>query len=257
MRAVVMAVGVLLVASAAQATEWVEAARTAVEGRPLVVHARARAGSDVKEVRGVGSFDAPPWVIKNVIDDVARYEEFMPFTAQSPIVARGDGWIVSYQRLHVPFIDDRDYVVKIVDESTIDTAGRVVWKNRWFQANDLGPPPTTGVTRIDIVEGWWQLEDLDDGARTKATYYVYTSPGGSIPASLVNLGNARGVPDLFQAVAAAAREPRYRATRPTPRRPVASAPPAGSVGVANGRGQPSPLPPSPSSSSSTRPGAAP
>jgi hypothetical protein len=202
----------------ALASEWEEAARADVAGRPLVVRARARAGSDIKEVEGKGSFDAPPWVIKNVIDDVVHYEDFMPFTQVSPVIARGDGFVVSYQRLHVPFIDDRDYVVKIVDESVEDAAGHVVWKNRWSQANHLGPKPVDGVTRIEVVDGWWQLEDLDGGVRTTATYYVYTSPGGSIPASLVNLGNARGVPDLFKAVARAAEDPRYRATRPSPRR---------------------------------------
>ena len=211
-------------AAPALASEWEEVARISVDGRPLVVRARARAGSDVKEVEGAGSFDAPPWVIKNVIDDVAHYEEFMPFTQQSPVLQRGDGYVVSYQRLHVPFIDDRDYVVKIVDESVEDSAGRVVWKNRWSQANHLGPRPIDGVTRIEIVEGWWQLEDLDGGARTKATYYVYTSPGGSIPASLVNLGNERGVPELFKAIAKAADDPRFRATRPTPRRSLKGPP---------------------------------
>jgi hypothetical protein len=205
-------------AGAAGAGDWEEAARTDIDGGALVVHARERPGSAVKEVRGVGSFDAPPWVVKNVIDDVAHYEDFMPWTAKSPVLQRGDGFVVSYQRLAMPLVEDRDYVVKIFDESVEDAAGHVVWKNRWTQANALGPPPTPGVTRIDVVEGWWQLEELDGGARTKATYYVYTSPGGSIPASVVNLANARGVPDLFTAVARAAKDPRYRATRPVPRR---------------------------------------
>ncbi|MBM4279910.1 MAG: hypothetical protein FJ137_03895 [Deltaproteobacteria bacterium] len=228
MRAVIAVVAVVaqLASAGLRAADWEEAARTEVDDRPLVVHARARAGSEVKEVRGVGSFDAPSWVIKNVIDDVARYQEFMPYTQQSPVLARGDGWLASYQRLHVPFIDDRDYVVKIVDESVADAQGRVVWKNRWTQANHLGPPPVDGVTRIEIVEGWWLLEEQDGGARTKATYYVYTSPGGAIPAGLVNLGNARGVPDLFRAVAKAARDPRYRAHRPKPRHALPKASPS-------------------------------
>jgi hypothetical protein len=211
-------VAVVAAALPAVASGWEEVARATVADRPLVVRARARPGSAIKEVEGSGSFDAPPWVIKNVIDDVAHYADFMPYTKQSPVLARGDGFVVSYQRLQVPFIDDRDYVVKIVDESFEDAAGRVVWKNRWSQANHLGPKPVDGVTRIEVVEGWWQLEELDGGARTKATYYVYTSPGGSIPAAFVNLGNERGVPDLFKAVAQAARNPRYRTTRPTPRR---------------------------------------
>ena len=189
--------------------------------------------------RGVGRRN-PPWVVKNVIDDVDHYQDFMPYTQKSPIIARGDGFVVSHQRLSMPFVEDRDYVVKIVDESVEDAQGRVVWKNRWSQANGLGPPPTAGVTRIDVVEGYWQLEDDAGGARTKATYYVYTNPGGAIPSVLVNLGNARGCPDLFRAVAKAAKEARYRQKKPVPRRSLKTLAP-----------EPPALSSSPSSSSSS------
>jgi hypothetical protein len=222
----VFVVFVLLVSLRVHAGEWQEVVSTDVDGRPLRVLARERADSDVKEVMGEGSFAAPPWVIKNVIDDVARYQEFMPFTKHSPVVATGDGWVVSYQRLAIPFLADRDYAVKIVDESVEDANGKVTWKNRWSQANHLVPPPAEGVLRVAAVDGWWRLEDLDQGTRTKATYYVYTNPGGALPAALVNLGNARGVPDLFRAVAKAASLDRYRATRPVPRKSLRAPPTA-------------------------------
>lgn len=210
--------GIVLGSGPARAQDaWKEAARTEVGGRPLVVAVRERTGSDVREVRGVGSFDAPSWVIKNVIDDVARYKEFMPYTATSTVVTKGDGFIVSYQRLAVPLADDRDYTIKIFDESKEDAAGKIVWKNRWSEANKLGPPPVDGVVRVGVNEGYWQLEDLDGGKRTKATYYVYTSPGGSMPAFLVNTANEQAVPELYKSVAKAATDARYQKTRPTPR----------------------------------------
>ncbi len=220
MNRAVAACFVALCAAASVAGEepWHEAAKTEVAGRPLTVYDRARAGSDVREVLGKGSFEAPPWVIKNVIDDVGRYSEFMPYTAKSTIESQGDGWMISYQRLAIPLADDRDYVIKLTDESKEDAAGKVVWKNRWTtEGAKGGPKPVDGVVRIAINEGYWQLEDLDGGKHTKITYYVYTSPGGAMPAFLVNAANTQAVPDLFKAVAKASADPRYSKTKPTPR----------------------------------------
>jgi len=215
--------------------KWEEAATADIDGHKLVISARSKEGSEVKEVRGVGVIDAPAWIVKNVIDDVARYKEFMPYTVESQILSTHEGYVVSYQRLDTPVVDDRDYTIKIFDESREDADGRVIWKNRWSEANKLGPPVKPGVARVGVNEGYWILEDKDGGARTKATYYVYTSPGGSIPTFLVNMANTQAVPELFRAVSKASRDPRYTKTKPVPRSsekrppvpaPTISAPPS-------------------------------
>jgi len=225
---VVVAV-VLLVALgsvSASAEDWQEAVKTEVAGRSLTVSSRQRPASDVREVRGLGSFAAPPWVIKNVVDDVEHYKDFMPYTKTSTREQGGDGYIISYQRLQVPLADDRDYTIKIFDESTESATGVVVWKNRWSSAEAIGRAPIDGVVRIAVNEGYWQLEDLDGGKHTKATYYVYTNPGGALPVFLVNAANTQAVPDLWKAVAKAAAEPRYYKTRPQPRTSLKPAPAA-------------------------------
>ncbi len=207
-----------LAPSAALAADgaWEEAASVDIDGNTLKVSARSKEGSDVKEVRGVGVLDAPSWVVKNVIDDVANYKHFMPYTKESTIVSSHDGYVVSYQRLSTPVVDDRDYTIKIFDESREDANGKVIWKNRWTEANKLGPPPRNGVSRVGVNEGYWILETAA-GDRTKATYYVYTNPGGSIPTFVVNMANAQAVPELYKAVSKAARDAKYRKTKPTPR----------------------------------------
>jgi hypothetical protein len=212
-------IAVLSASSLAQAAEgkWEEAATADIDGRKLVVSARSKEGSDVKEVRGIGIIDAPSWVVKNVIDDVVRYKDFMPYTKASTVISTHDGYVVSYQRLATPVVDDRDYTIKIFDESREDAQGKVIWKNRWSEANKLGPKPIDGVARVGVNEGYWILEDADNGLHTRATYYVYTSPGGSIPTFVVNMANAQAVPELFRAVSKASKDPRYQATRPKPR----------------------------------------
>ena len=216
-------------------SRWEEAATADIDGHRLIVSSRSKEGSEVKEVRGLGVIDAPAWIVKNVIDDVARYKEFMPYTVESLILSTHDGYVVSYQRLDTPVVDDRDYTIKIFDESREDAEGRVIWKNRWSEANKLGPPVKAGVARVGVNEGYWILEDKDGGARTKVTYYVYTSPGGSIPTFLVNMANTQAVPELYRAVSKASRDPRYTQKKPVPRSserrppvpaPTMSAPPS-------------------------------
>jgi hypothetical protein len=212
-------VSALLASSSSSAAEgqWEESATADIDGQRLVISSRSKPGSEVKEVRGIGVFDAPAWVVKNVIDDVGRYKEFMPYTVESVIISTNPGSVVSYQRLDTPVVDDRDYTIKIFDESREDVDGRVIWKVRWTEANALGPPVKAGVARVGVNEGYWILEEKDGGARTKATYYVYTNPGGSIPTFLVNMANSQAVPELFRAVNKASKDARYRATKPVPR----------------------------------------
>ncbi len=226
-----------LSAFAQKENKWEEAATADIDGHKLTVYAREKAG-DVKEVRGVGVFDAPSWVVKNVIDDVVNYKNFMPYTKESLVLSQHDGYIVTYQRLSTPIVEDRDYTLKIFDESREDVNGKIVWKNRWSEANKLGPKPKDGVTRVGVNEGYWLLEDDASGKRTKATYYVYTNPGGAIPTFVINMANAQAVPELYRAVAKAVKKPEYKKTKPEPRssekkpplpQPSLSAPPTPQV----------------------------
>jgi len=44
------------------------------------------------------------------------------------------------------------------------------------------------------------MEPLDGGKRTRATYALFTDPGGSIPSFIANKANTTALPDLFAAV---------------------------------------------------------
>lgn len=216
---VVVVAAAVVCAAVAHADEaaWQEVARADISGRPLVVSSRSRPGTDIREVRGLGSFEAPPWIVKNVIDDVLHYKDFLPYSSVSDVLSTHDGYIVSYQRIKAPLVSDRDYTVKIFDESKQDSDGKITWKNRWSLANELGPPPVEGVVRLSVNEGYWLLEDIDNGKHTKVTYYVYTNPGGALPSFIVNAANTQAVPGLLQAVAKASADKAYAATRPAVR----------------------------------------
>ena len=53
----------------------------------LTLYEKDHAGTSIKEVRAVGTFDSPPWMVRNVLDDVEHYSQFMPYVIQSKIIA--------------------------------------------------------------------------------------------------------------------------------------------------------------------------
>jgi len=192
MRAVVV---VIALASAAPGDDggWEEASKS--DG--LVIYNRAHAGSDIREVRAIGSFDAPPRRVHAVLDELGKYKDFMPYTVESHEIARDASGAVTHERIHAPLSDDRDYTIRVTcseDEHGVIT-------HHFTLANELGPKPIDGVVRLQTLEGRWTLEPVDGGARTKATYWVYTAPGGMVPAFVANAANNTAVPGLFAAVA--------------------------------------------------------
>ena len=180
----------------------------------VTTYNRTRAGSSVKEVKAVGTIDAPPWVCKNVVDDVAHYKDFMPYTADSRLLARENNTVLSYQRVDAPLISDRDYTILIRDLSHRLPNGDIIYKSAWTSANQRGPKKISGVVRVGINEGYWLFEPLAGGNKTRATYYLYTDPGGALPAFVVNKANTSTIPDLFNAIRKQARKAQYRKTKP-------------------------------------------
>ena len=75
-------------------------------------------------------------------------------------------------------------------------------KVSWTAVNDQDAlmPVSKDVVRVRINDGFWQLEPREDGKKTFTTYYIYTSPGGSIPNFIANKGNSIAVPQVFESI---------------------------------------------------------
>ena len=72
-------------------------------------------------------------------------------------------------------------------------------------------PLKKDIVRVRINDGYWLLEPRENGKKTFATYYVYTSPGGSIPSWIANKANDIAVPKVFQAIKEAVAAERKKA----------------------------------------------
>ena len=157
------------------------------------VWAREKPGSDVREVKAIGEIDAPPERVYDVITDFEHYADFMPYVEDAKVVRRTDELCVSWAVMNAPLVSRRDWVVAVKLDPTTKAG------TSWTVSSE-GPAPSDRAVRLRVNDGSWKLEPLDGGKRTRATYYLYTDPGGSIPTWIANKANSMALPDLFEAI---------------------------------------------------------
>lgn len=182
------------------------------EGSDPEVRERQRPGASTREIEVESVIDAPPERVFRVLLDFERCTEIMPYTAEVRVVAReAEGKVAHvYTVVDAPLVARRDYTLRLADESDW-RGGAGTLLLRWTPS-DRGPPPREGMVRVAVNEGFWRLEPVDGGKRTRATYRLFTDPGGSLPAWAVNMGNRRALPEVMEAVRRAAADPRYAAS---------------------------------------------
>ncbi len=207
----VRSIGVLLLAPLALAAE----ARAQAPAAPAVtVETRSVPGQEVKQVLAQARLAAPPHVLRAVIADLERYPAFMPYVKESRVLGRDPaGEVLNYQRLSfgMLFVDDRHYVIRIVEHRGRESDGRLAYAFVWSLEPGLpGDVKPAAAIRVSVNRGFWDLRPARDGsAATDVRYCVLTDPAGNLPKWAVGLANSQAVPELFAAVAREAATPRY------------------------------------------------
>jgi hypothetical protein len=97
-----------------------------------------------------------------------------------------------YQRLDLPVISDRDFVLKV----TWGKEGGKRWV-RYRTVRGVGPAPRDGVVRVKHHQGSWQLTPTRRGEATLVRFQVSIDLGGWLPKSLARSGSGDEVPELF------------------------------------------------------------
>jgi hypothetical protein len=171
----------------------------------VALYRRQRPASN--ESKAIGEIAAPTALVHAVIDDVESYASFMPYTAECRVLKREGDSIVAYQRISAPLTSDRDYTVRVRSSSKPGEGGKV-YLSHWNTENALGPPPKSGVIRVNLCEGSWLLEPAGPNS-TRATYTIYTDSGGMIPKFIKNTGSQIGIRKLFEAIRKQVTDPKY------------------------------------------------
>lgn len=167
------------------------------------VYGRARGDGEVREMKAIGVIDAEPAAVWKAVRDYDNYPKTMPYIEEGRVLSRegGDKVTFLYSKINTPLVDRRDYIIRLVDESDWKE-GKGFMKVTWTVVNDMDDkvPLAKDVVRVRINEGYWLLEPREEGKKTFATYYVYTSPGGSLPNFIINKANTLAVPKVFEAI---------------------------------------------------------
>lgn len=175
--------------------EWIKAAE--IEG--ISVYTREVPDSKIQEVRAEAMLKAAPSKIWKVILDYENYKDFMPFTKESEITHKEKDIIYFYTRLQFGWgIGDRYYTIKI--ENKENPEEKIAYKSNWDLAEKYTKAPTEPTAiGVPINKGYWELIN-EDGEKTKVIYYLYTNPGGEVPAIIANFANKDALPKIIKAV---------------------------------------------------------
>lgn len=172
----------------------------------ITIRSRDMSGTSVKEVWAEGILNAEVQDLQSTILDAEAYPRFMPYVKESRYLgpAAADGSRLVYARLSLPFVSERDYVVRVTVVKSVAEDGSGEFANRWVADPDRFPL-RRDVVRLRFNQGQWVVTPLPDG-RSKVTYRFAVDPGGWVPSFAADMGNKRGVTETMKAVEKEARE---------------------------------------------------
>lgn len=138
----------------------------------------------------VAVLDQPVETVWMAVNDENAYAGKFGLTASSVIAgpAHGSGRFL-FQYLDLPIISDRWWISLEKFNSTLYEASHAkMWEMSWTDATDPGRLAGTpwvdaaaGAVPVAWTKGAWMLVPLDD-RRTLVEYFVWTDPGGHLPA---------------------------------------------------------------------------
>lgn len=191
----------------------VAAPRPAVAQRPVwqvlsnsdgfLLERRLQEGANLYELRATVESPLPPAAIFDTIWRQQDHPTFVPYLKRLDILRDTGNERLTYEQVTFPMVQDRDYTVRL--EKRVDPSARR-YEILFATANELGAPPDPKHFRISTIRGRWLVEPGPGGAGSRLRYELFSDPGGSLPAWLVNRGQSEAVPKLIRAMLDRTRE---------------------------------------------------
>lgn len=139
-----------------------------------------------------GKLPAPPSVVQEAVTDYPRQIGVVERLAEVKVLERGPGYQIVYQRLSLPVISDRDYVVRVITKNV--GTDRVV---SFSALRDRGPGPKKGIVRVTHHKGSWQLRPVSGGRETWVRFQSTIDLGGWLPRWMARSKAGSELPKLF------------------------------------------------------------
>lgn len=150
----------------------------------VTIEQRAMPASKFVELRFTTLTDKTPRSLCDAAFGDGKFDPKEPDLKSRTIVQESADERVTYEQITPPIVSNRDYVVRA--RRLVEGAS---CRMTFEAANELGPKSPDGWVRVSKLRGYWLFEPVE-GGKTKLTYVVFTDPGGSIPAFLVE-GNRK------------------------------------------------------------------
>lgn len=195
--------------------------RSKLAAGEIIVSSHTEPGSSVLQAKMTAVIKAPPEVVWQIITDINHYQDFMPQTRVSMVVAAakipgillktpitakqvekligptpaplpripGGKYVVyHFSDLHLPWpCSNRWYIIKgIMDETR---AAQHYYHSSWSLV----------IGNLKEDSGDWTVEPFGAN-QTKVIYRLATDPGGQIPSFLVRHGTCVTLPDIIKAI---------------------------------------------------------
>jgi hypothetical protein len=187
-------------------------------GKTYKTYYRNKQGSNTQEVMLIGVAGKKPAQIIAAITDYRHFPEFMPYVKYTKIVHSEQkskdvciNNVFTFLNVPIPFISSRFYNLRYTDVHNY--AGNAeMFRSDWIlETGAYRKLPTDPDIRDFVInpedavettfnQGYFLIEPAGVPGKTRIIYYVWTNPGGSLPASAVNIANAIALPKLLDAI---------------------------------------------------------
>lgn len=142
-----------------------------------------------------GPLPYPPREVQQMLLNYRKQVGSVARLSEARVLKRGRNWLLVYQRLNLPVIDDRDFTL------------RVTWGKRpngvhWISyraVSHLGPGKRRGIVRVTNHSGSWQLKPAANGRTTVARFQVSIDMSGMLPRWMAKSGSGKEVPEVYLA----------------------------------------------------------
>jgi hypothetical protein len=146
-------------------------------------------------IGAVGVIPAPPERVEEALLDYEHQAGKIGRVSEARVLSRDAGGIHVYERLNLPIISDRDFVLRVRHGAD----GPQRWIAYWA-ITDRGPKPRDGIVRVTRHNGVWELLPTQDGKATIARCEIQIDLGGSVPLWLAKSKAGAEIPELYSNV---------------------------------------------------------
>ena len=148
--------------------------------------------ADVVWIGAVGLIPAPPEKVQTALLDYERQPGKIGRVSEAKVLSRDARGFYVYERLNLPIISDRDFVLRV-------THGAVAEK-RWiayWAVTDQGPKPRDGIVRVTRHNGVWELLPTQEGRATILRCEIQINLGGMVPLWMAKSKAGEEIPELY------------------------------------------------------------